>query len=84
MRVPNPFRFLFRRGPASGDASRRPAPPRPPVLTLQERRLLLGLLLLFGLGLAARAYQLRTVREARTPVETSATSTATPNPGVIP
>ncbi|MBR6022927.1 MAG: hypothetical protein IK066_10995 [Kiritimatiellae bacterium] len=54
------------------------------MLTLQERRLLLGLLLLFGLGLAARAYQLRTVREARTPVETSATSTATPNPGVIP
>jgi len=47
------------------DAAGAPPPKtRAPVLTLQERRLLLGVLFLFCLGLVARGLQLRAAREA--------------------
>ena len=49
---------IFRRR-AHGASGASPKKERPPVLTLQERRLLLGVLLLFCLGLAARGLQLR-------------------------
>lgn len=54
---------IFRRR-ARGASGASPKKERPPVLTLQERRLLLGVLLLFCLGLAARGLQLRAARDA--------------------
>ena len=54
------FPFPFRR--------RSDAPASTPLLTLQERRLLLGILFLFALGLAARALQLRNDRASSAPL----------------